>query len=39
VKELLFIQTLDQLKPVYRQACLSIDTWHESSVEHSVEPF
>jgi putative hydrolase of HD superfamily len=35
VKELLFIQTIDQLKSVYRQTYLSIDPRHESSAEHS----
>lgn len=35
MKELLFIQTIDQLKSVYRQTYLSIDPRHESSAEHS----
>jgi putative hydrolase of HD superfamily len=35
VKELLFIQTIDQLKSVYRQTYLSVDPRHESSAEHS----
>ncbi len=35
MKELLFIQTIDQLKSVYRQTYLSVDPRHESSAEHS----
>lgn len=35
MKELLFIQTIDQLKSVYRQTYLSGDPRHESSAEHS----
>lgn len=35
MKELLFIQEIDQLKSVYRQTYLSKDPRHESSAEHS----